>query len=779
MQIRIAKGIRSLATWCALALTWSCDEGATESSSDARARKGELDAGHQTPSGKRGDPPQPAKPRSELDSGTAGPATGPEQTPQASGDPAGPTQSANDPNDASTPVSEPTAKTGSHPILFVTQVPVEGFTTLSSTFGNHRGTIGSAPRGGDLMILYPDGTLRNLTREAGFGSEGEQQDENAIAVREPTVHWSGKKAVFSMVVGAPPQQYQHVYPPWQLYEVSGLERGETATITKVSDQPEDYNNVSPLYATDGEDILFTSDRPLDGAEHLYPQLDEYESAATVTGIYRLSPGDGELILLEHAPSGAFSPTIDSFGRVIFTKWDHLQRDQQALPDYEPITYVDESPDSESSTEIAGAEVFPEARETEGNVSGHTFNHFFPWEMNEDGTAEETVNHVGRHEFGGSYTEGSFTNDDNLSYYAPEEYHANRLSLGGDGGTFHIKEDPLHPGSYYATVAPEFYTAGGGQLIRFDGHPSKSAEEMVVEAVTTENEGHYRSPLPLRDGRLVAVYTASSEYATIDYGERTTTNYDYRLYALEPSGGSMRAATALTAGISKRVTWWDPDRSITWDGPLWELDPVEVVSRPAPTPRTTQLEEPELAVLNELGVDEGELQRWLRDNQLALIVMRNVTLRDRADLNQPYNLRVPGGTEAIATSGEAYDVSHLQVFQAEAVRGYGSIEGRRLLARPLRQTPLSETGVVPGSTAIGEDGSVAAFVPARRALSWQLVSPEGEPVVRERNWLSFQAGEIRACPSCHGINELSQLGTPTPQNEPDALRALLERWLEGR
>jgi hypothetical protein len=175
---------------------------------------------------------------------------------------------------------------GTYPILFVTQVPVEGFTTLSSTFGNHLGTIGSAPRGGDLMIVYPDGTLRNLTREAGFGSPGEEQDEQAIAVREPTVHWSGNKAVFSMVIGAPPEQYQHVYPTWQLYEVEGLEPGQAATITKVAGQPTEYNNVSPLYATNGDDILFTSDRPPSGAAHHYPQLDEYESAPTVNHGWR-------------------------------------------------------------------------------------------------------------------------------------------------------------------------------------------------------------------------------------------------------------------------------------------------------------------------------------------------------------------------------------------------------------------------------------------------------------------------------------------------------------
>ena len=32
--------------------------------------------------------------------------------------------------------------------------------------------------------------------------------------------------------------------------------------------------------------------------------------------------------LDASPSGSFTPTIDSFGRVIFTRWDHLENDQQ-------------------------------------------------------------------------------------------------------------------------------------------------------------------------------------------------------------------------------------------------------------------------------------------------------------------------------------------------------------------------------------------------------------------------------------------------------------------
>jgi hypothetical protein len=71
--------------------------------------------------------------------------------------------------------------------------------------------------------------------------------------------------------------------------------------------------------------------------------------------------------------------------------------------------------------------------------------------------------------------------------------------------------------------------------------------------------------------------------------------------------------------------------------------------------------------------------------------------------------------------------------------------------------------------------MAAFVPARRALTWQLTDTNGGPVVRERFWLTFQPGEIRTCTSCHGVNTRDQANHPAPTNKPEALRTLLQSW----
>src|SRR5690606_29804241 len=373
----------------------------------------------------------------------------------------------------------PKAVTVQNPILFVTQVPLNGdpFASRISTFANHFPQIESAPRGGDLMIRYPDGTLRNLTREAGFGMDG-QQGANAIAVREPAVHWSGTRAVFSMVVGAPARQYNDSTGKWQLYEVSGLARGETVRITKVPHQPTGYNNISPVYASDDR-ILFTSDRPRNGQAHLYPQLDEYESTETVTGIFSLDPTSGELQVLNHSPSRAFAHTIDRHCRLVFTRWHHLQRDQQTYSAFRPVTYANEA--SNAPRLANNDESFPEPRERSstdayGQVNGFTYNLFTPWQMNQDGTDELSLNHIGRHELSFNYLPRTFTGDGALADTVNASLIANSTEIDIDSGLFNLREDPRNPGIFYAVHANEFGEGASGRIVRVTGAPTLTADQ---------------------------------------------------------------------------------------------------------------------------------------------------------------------------------------------------------------------------------------------------------------------------------------------------------------
>lgn len=703
-----------------------------------------------------------------------------------------------------------------NPILFVTQVPiVSDFTTIGSTFGNHLGRMESVGRGGDLWIWYPDGTLKNLTATAGYGiATGLQAGANAIAVRDPAVHWRGTKAIFSMVLGAPTAQFDNTgqVARWQMYEITGLGQNDTPVITKVPNQPDAFNNISPLYGSDDR-IIFTSDRPRNGADHLYPQLDEYELSPTVTGLWSLDPVTGDLRLLNHAPSGDFTPIIDSYGRLLFTQWDHLQRDQQADADdddskgdnqcnnpgnrYGTFNYSDESA---SATYTLGvrSEVFPEPRRCRQdllagtNVQGHDFNQFFPWMINQDGTEGEILNHLGRHELH-SYIERTFVNDDNLvDFYG----QLNRFNPNPILNLFQIKEDSLVAGRYYGVDAPEFGTHAAGPLVSMDAPPTLDADHIQVSYVTrrVENDdpthpGRFREPLPLSNGALLAVHTAN---AGEEAGDNTTnSSYAFRIKLLtQGDDGFWRAGTPLTNGIAKSLSYWSPDELITYEGNLWELNPVEVRARTVP-PLTSAppLAAPEQQMITQAGVDLAALQSYLVQNDLALAVVRNVTERDDFDFQQPFNLRVPGGVETLNPNspGTIYSVANLQFFQGDQVRGMTGccgdepLAGRRVIAQFLHDPAAVQANaalpanVTTGQMRVAADGSVAAFVPARRALTWQLTDATGTGVVRERYWITFQPGEIRTCPACHGLSDRDQAGNQAATNAPQALFTLLQQW----
>ena len=579
------------------------------------------------------------------------------------------------------PPASPPVTAGAFPILFVTQVPVSGdFTAITATFGNHNPSMQQAPRGGDLWIRYPDGTLKNLTKAAGFGMEGMQLDQ-AIAVRDPSVHWDGQKAICSMVIGAPMQQFQVKDFVWQLYEITGLGKNQTPVITKVPNQPPDYNNVSPLYGTDDR-ILFTSDRPRSGERHLHPQHDEYESTAVVSGLWSLNSSNGDLFLLNHAPSGNFTPIVDSFGRVVFTQWDHLKRDQQADADKYgsgtngTFTWVSEAANAQKNATLIGSEVFPEPRvdqEVAGtNMNKHDFNQFSPWTILEDGTESETLNHLGRHELH-SYLPSSLNDDQNVIEFFGQLTRFNQNAITN---LFQIKEDPLKPGRYYGVDATEFGTRAAGQIVSLDSPPSQNADQIAVTYVThrdtsgfnednqppaPNHSGHYRDPLPLSDGTLIAAHTAETR-AEGPTGNPNPSRYDFRLKTTKVLPNGFRGANQpLTAGLNKTISYWDPDKKLTYSGNLWELQPVEVKPRTRPAKLTLALPSPEQQVMQQLGIDLAALRAYLVQNDLALAVTRNVTTRDDFDKQQPFNLRVPVGVQHVGTNGKIYDVQHLQFF----------------------------------------------------------------------------------------------------------------------
>jgi len=801
-------------------------------------------------------------------------------------------------------------------IMFVTQVPVcATMDAVTEAFLNQKATAKSAPRGGDLYIKYAEGTydpaiypegLRNLTLAAGFGSSEilqaglVGQSGSPIAVRQPAVHWNGKKALFSMVIGSPVDPFNSADPAyrWQIYEITGFGPAETPQIVKIQGQPGNFNNIAPFYSSDDK-ILFISDSPRGQAAHLAPLLDEYERAPTVGGIWRLDPstpvGANNPRLIQDSPSGAFDPFIDSYGRVVFTKWDHLRVDGFGQSGGTPgggINYSDESssasivpgtmgpfqlmPPADPKYQEFGDDYFPEQsrgdfdpafalngasteqqiltafqkrKATYVDAYGRTvrqydFNHFYPWMVNQDGSEEETLNHIGRHEWGGSFNHAVIVDP---KLYLEENHPflssiANKNFMAGSAGLFQVREDRT-TGFFCGVYSLEFRKAATGNIVCFKAAPDVNPDDMALENRTSNGgltdfgpDGGFRHPLRLSSGEMIAVNTPYPQPAdySFDIDDKgcdqrflTATDgvtaleingYDLRLKKLSLQGGLFRAGVPLTGGIQKEVRWYDGSGSLRgFKGALWELDPVEVVERAIPPLPGSVLPDIEKAVvenaLDPVSLDLEDLKEWMANQDLALIVGRDVTSRDRGDRGQPYNLKVVHeGQEGVASvvpalppDATVLPVSYLEIFQGDRIRAYkpslnlygygGAIAGRRILAVPLHVATAQNLNTLGEAVPAREksmariypDGSFAAFVPAYRAMTWQLVGPEDTgnsnlsypPVVRERNWVSFKAGEVRVCAGCHGLNRFDQSGGLKPDNQPQALQALLEYWRENQ
>lgn len=724
------------------------------------------------------------------------------------------------------------------PVLFVTQTPFSfGNPAIGSVFGNHQGIATLAPRGGDLCIRYDDGAVRNLTQELGYGVTPGQE----ITVRDPAVHWGGAKALFSMVIGGTtPGDLTPVF--FQIYEITGILEGQTAAITDIP-QPAGYNNVSPVYAPDGR-ILFTSDRPRNGDSRLYPLHDEYRGQLSNTGLWIMAADGTGLRSVDPNPSGDFGPIFDSFGRIILSRWDHLERDQQADADIDAIitalpppnhaeTFAAED-DFTSHTLSPADEYFPQLAHLHPNNAPtpdpvwdtsfqsdelpFEFNRFFPWAMDTDGTSLEILNHLGRHELN-NFVPKARTTLPNFGLVAGDPNVYTRIF------TFMaIREDqmPANAGTYYGVSAPEFNTHGAGQIVKINAPPTTNADFIRAEYITyyetgnpggeatsrgTYQVGMFRDPMPRADGTLWAVhsneYRADSPLGPVPPGVGAYTlvsRYDFRIKQLVsgapvsptfvpgPNGGTITNPNRMVAGgnllaapITKLVSYFDngPMRVVQYNGALWEWQPVSVVARAIPPTRSTPLPPEEDTILQtELGGASGvqALKAYLTAHDLALLVSRDVTVR--GDMQQDFNLKIRWSAHQTPPLPAATkEIAWLQFMEADYVRGYGSSNpGRRALPRIIPSTlnpPVA--GLPAGAVKLGDDGSMAAFVPAGRALSWQTLQEDGTPSVRERYWVTFQPGEMRSCKNCHGLNQVDVFGNPPPTNPPQALTDLVRWW----
>ncbi len=483
------------------------------------------------------------------------------------------------------------------------------------------------------------------------------------------------------------------------------------------------------------------------------------------------------------------------------------------------------------------DVFPEPRNFDKktladfypNTNGNAFNLFMPWMITLDGTGGEILNHVGRHEASTGFTR-SFTNDANLVDFnpatAPSTTNGNYAIHNFFTSFYAPREDPLNQGSFYGADGPDLGTHGAGRIAKLtNAGPGVNPDTMLVSYVTDKAGAPpvkggmnipplmcgavpritpspvdidlYRTPVPLADGNLIASHVAVRQ---TDYNTGTVANpqpvagYNFRLRSLKPPVAPALYFTndiALTGtnGITINTSYYVGATLVSYNGPAWELDPVEVVARPEPAaPGPTPIHPVTAAQFAAANVDIATFQNYLKENNAALSVSFDVTKRDRHDKQQPYNLRVSWSghqTTGTGTTGGLYDIAWLRFYQADLRRGYlvgntSPQQGRRVVATALHDTmPLNvqTAGAPAGAVRICDDGSVAAIVPAGKALTWEMLANDAAKTsqVKERFWVTFQRGEIRTCANCHGINTADQAGAPPPNNAPSALAALLAQW----
>ena len=193
------------------------------------------------------------------------------------------------------------------------------------------------------------------------------------------------------------------------------------------------------------------------------------------------------------------------------------------PGYGTFNYASEAANATRLPERT--EIFPEprrAKEVEGtNLETFSFNQFFPWAINPDGSEHETLNHIGRHELH-RYFNRSFNDDPSIVEFISA--NSGRHNENDIENLLEIKEDPSHPGRFVGVDAPEFYTHAAGGVVRLDSplglpadgidvtyvnHPDSRLFNGDTEPPPSGSTGHYRDPLPLSDGTPVAVHTAET------------------------------------------------------------------------------------------------------------------------------------------------------------------------------------------------------------------------------------------------------------------------------
>lgn len=335
---------------------------------------------------------------------------------------------------------------------------------------------------------------------------------------------------------------------------------------------------------------------------------------------------GGVEVLKQHMAGHFNPLVGSDGMLYFTQWDFHDR----------------------RTGIGQAN------------SDFDVNRFLLWKMFADGSGLD-------HPTFGTHTLYDFA-----------------------GGYVEIRELPAEPGIFLGLLADEFFTFGGGAIVRIEPQANQNLDEPifrtpnVFERGAGNAAGRWRSPYPLADGGIVAAWSPGPVY------EGAVPLPHWRLVVMAADGSSQQ--------------------TLYEHAELWSWQPVEVRSRSAP-PLAPGAARPEFPY--------------------AIINAFDVTLRG---VNE--DLVLNGDFQPVPAHGEITEVRVLRQ-NVRTPNFYADF--------PDHADP--DVAVI-GSAPVAADDSFAVIVPADTPIQWELLNAAGQVVVRERFGTELKAGELRQCGGCH-------------------------------
>lgn len=381
-------------------------------------------------------------------------------------------------------------------------------------------------------------------------------------------------------------------------------------------------------------------------------------------------GDGTGVrVLKQHMAGQFNPLLGADGMLYFSQWDFHDR--------------------RGSIDLAN--------------SDFDVNRFLLWKMFADGSGFD-------HPHFGAHTLYDFS-----------------------GGYVEIRELPSEPDRFLATLADEFFTFGGGSIVRLEPRADQDLDEPVFlsadvfMAGSGNASGRWRSPFPLADGRVAASYSPGPVYEGVGPAPH------WRLVVMDGDGSN------------QETLYSDSER--------WSWQPVEVVSKTAP------------------ALQKGfEMPRY----PYAVINALDVTLRGRNG-DEVLN----GDFQDVPVPGEVVSV---RVYRQNVRTSNYYTEF------PSHADP--DVAVL-GTAPVQPDGSFAVVIPVDTPVEWELLDAGGNVVVRERFGTELKAGELRQCAGCHaphdgtlGATTNAALANPTNlsgQNvdvDGDGVVDLLESLLDG-